>query len=92
MNTNQTPEHTEHKPIVNVEHGPIVTIKVDNKPVHIHRGHTTVAEIKEAGNVPLAYDLNQIVAGKLIPLPDDGSVTIKGGEEFISHPKDSQSS
>ena len=92
MNTNQIHENTENKPIVNTEHGPIVIIEVDNKPVHIHRGRNTVAEIKEAGSVPLAYDLDQIVNGKLIPLSDDGSVTIKGDEKFISHPKDSQSS
>lgn len=91
MNTNKSNEHTENKPIVDTEHGPIVIIEVDNKPIHIHRGHQTVAEIKEAGNVPLAYDLDQVVNGKLIPLPDDGSVTIKGGEKFIGHSKDGQS-
>jgi hypothetical protein len=74
------------------EHGPVVTIEVDNKPVHIHRGHRTVVEIKIAGGVPLAYDLEQVIDGKLKLLPDDGSVTIKGGEIFISHPKDSQAS
>jgi hypothetical protein len=92
MNTNQIHENKENKPVVDTEHGPIVIIEVDNKSVHIHRGHRTVEEIKEAGNVPLAYDLNQVVDGKLIPLPDNGSMTIKGGEKFISHPKDSQSS
>ncbi len=65
-----------------------VKIIVDNVTREIHRGRRTVAEIKEVGHVPLAYTLVQIEDGKLNALPDDGSVVIKGGEEFKSHPKD----
>ena len=70
------------------QHGPIVTIVINNNDVEVHRGRRTVAEIKQAGNVPLADDLEQIIDGKLDPLPDDGAVTIKGCEKFVSHPKD----
>ncbi|MDE2039850.1 MAG: hypothetical protein KGO96_08500 [Elusimicrobia bacterium] len=58
----------------------------------IHRGHQTVAQIKTAAGVPLAYDLEQVVNGKLVPLADDGAVTLKGDEKFISHPKDNAAS
>lgn len=74
------------------QHGPMVNIVVDNEPVTIHRGRASVADIKSAANVPLAYDLEQVVAGTLTLLPDDGAVTIKGGEIFVSHPKDAASS
>lgn len=74
------------------EHGRYVTIMVNNVPISIHRGHRTVEEIKAAANVPLADDLEQIIDGKLTPLPDDGAVTLKGGEQFISHPKGGSSS
>ncbi len=74
------------------EHGAYVMITVNTIPVSIHRGHRTVAEIKTAANVPLADDLEQVIDGKLTPLADDGSVTLKGGEQFISHPKDGSSS
>lgn len=87
--TERRMEHAQHE---HPEHGPIVEIEVDNKLVDIHRGRRTVEEIKTAGGVPLAYDLEQVIHGKLTLLPDDGSVTIKGGEKFISHPKDSQAS
>jgi hypothetical protein len=70
------------------EHGPIVSITVDTKSRQIHRGRRTVAEIKGVGEVPLSFDLEQLVDGKLTLLDDDGSVTIKGGEQFFSHPKD----
>lgn len=74
------------------QHGDIVTITIDGKPVSIHRGHQTVAAIKLAGGVNPAYDLEQIIDGRLVLLPDDGAVTIKGGEEFVSHPKSGTSS
>ncbi len=73
------------------EEGPEVTITVNNMPKLIHRGHRTVAEIKAVGGVPQADDLEQVVDGKLVPLRDDGAVTIKGREVFVSHPKDSAS-
>ncbi len=72
--------------------GPQVTITINNVLKHIHRGHQTVAAIKTLGGVPLADDLEEVVNGRLKPLADDGAVTIKGGEVFISHPKDSGSS
>jgi len=70
------------------EGGPDVTITVDTKPYKIHRGHQTVAEIKKVAGVPLAFELEQLINGKLVPLSDDGAVTLKGGEVFLSHPKD----
>ena len=69
-----------------------VSISINGVTKQIHRGSHTVAEIKTLGDVPLADDLEQVIDGKLTPLPDDGRVTIKGGEIFVSHPKDSGSS
>lgn len=68
--------------------GPLVTITINNAQKPIHRGRQTVAAIKEAGGVPQADDLDQLVDGVLTNLPDDGAVTIKGGEVFVSHVKD----
>lgn len=69
-----------------------VKIWVDGKERPIKAGEQTVAEIKKVGKVPQTYDLDQVVDGKLKPLPDDGVVTIQGGEKFQSHPKDGGSS
>ncbi len=74
------------------EPGPDVKIWIGRDAFTIHRGSHTVAEIKALGGVPLADDLVQIVNGQLVPLADDGRVTIKGGERFKSHPKDSGAS
>jgi len=91
--TTDTPKQNDkdqhdHPPGDTPEHGPQVTITVDTKPYKIHRGRQTVAAIKTVAGVPLAFDLEQLVEGKLTPLADDASVTLKGGEVFLSHPKD----
>lgn len=71
----------------------MVTVTVNDKTVQIHRGSREVSEIKRLGGVPTADDLAQVIEGEpLKPLPDDGRVVLKGGEEFVSHPKDSGSS
>ena len=70
----------------------IVTIKVNTIDRDIHRGRQPVSEIKRVGEVQQADELAQVVDGKLVPLDDSGAVTIKGGEVFVSHPRDSSSS
>jgi hypothetical protein len=69
-----------------------VTITVNNVQVKIHRGRQSVSAIKTAGQVDQVDALDQVIDGKLVGLPDDGAVTIKGGEGFISHHKDNSSS
>lgn len=81
----ETSDHENHM-------GPMVNITINNVKHEIHRGHQTVITIKTVGKVPLADDLEEVVDKKLIPLPDDGAITLKGGEIFVSHPKDSGSS
>ncbi len=66
----------------------LVVIHINKKEYKVKPGSYTVAAIKEIGGVPFADDLEQIVDGKLVPLPDNGSVLIKGGEKFVSHPKE----
>jgi len=74
------------------ELGPEVKIQINGVSKLIHRGHQTVAEIKKLGGVPLADELEQLIDGKLKPLPDDGAVAIKGGEVFMSHVRSGGSS
>lgn len=69
-----------------------VTIKINDIDRKIMPGWRTVAEIKNIGEVPLAYELEQVIDGKLIPLDDNGRVEIAGCEEFYGHVKDGSSS
>lgn len=69
-----------------------VTITINNNQYEVHRGHHDIVELKTLAGIPLAYDLNIVINSSLEVLADDGGVTIKGGEEFISNPKDGASS
>jgi hypothetical protein len=69
-----------------------VVIVVNDINREILPGLRTVVEIKNVGKVPLAYDLEEVINGKLTPLKDDGKVEIKGGEHFFGHVKDGSSS
>ncbi|MBS1501479.1 MAG: multiubiquitin domain-containing protein [Bacteroidetes bacterium] len=70
----------------------LVVIEVDGKKYPVKPGKYTVAQIKVIGKVPAGYDLEEVVAGKLDLLADNGSVEIKGCEVFKSHVKDGSSS
>lgn len=69
-----------------------VTVKGVAKTVEITKGNHSVIEIKEKGGVPQAFELEQKVNGRLIPLKNDAIIDIKGGEEFIGHVCDGSSS
>jgi hypothetical protein len=78
----KNPSHDDHQ---DPEHGREVTIKINNEDVRIHRGRQSVTQLKAAGHVDPAEELEQIINGIFTPLADDGSVVIKGGEIFVSH-------
>ena len=64
----------------------LVTIEMNGTAFSIHRGHQTVTQIKDACKVDPNYVIERIGDdGQLTLLPDDGGVTIKGKERFISH-------
>jgi hypothetical protein len=71
---------------------PLVTIQINRDDYQIARGRHTVADIKRLAKVPPTDDLEQVVDGELVPLPDDGHVVIRGSETFVSHPKTGASS
>jgi hypothetical protein len=69
-----------------------VTITVDGQAYSIHRGHQPVSAIKAAAGVAQAYQLDQDISGVLTPIDQNGAVTIKGGEIFVSYPATGSSS
>lgn len=64
----------------------MVEITIANDVYPIHRGNQKVSSIKELGKINPNFILVQIIGDQLNDLPNDGSVTIKGGEKFKSHP------
>lgn len=69
-----------------------VPIFVNKDKYFVNRGPETVAYLKELDHVPPADELEELIQGKLEPLPDSGTIDIKGGEKFFSHPRTGSSS
>jgi len=68
------------------DHGDdFVTITINGTIYKIHRGKYTVLELKTLAHIAIADEFNQVVDGNLIPIPNDGSIHIKGGEIFASN-------
>jgi len=83
---------TEQQMENNEENCEEVEITINGNAYEVPPGRITVVELKRLGGIPQAHELEQIVGGKFVPLADDGEVILKGGEEFIGHPRDSASS
>jgi hypothetical protein len=69
----------------------VVTVTIDEKLFEIKKGEYSGSDLKKIGKVPLGYELEQIKDG-IHTVEDNDIVNISGGEVFISHPKDGQSS
>ena len=77
----QTERNAEHP----TEHHELVKITINNHPYDVHRGRQSVAALKTLAGIPSSDELDEVIHGQLDPLPDDGAVTIKGGEDFKSN-------
>jgi len=69
-----------------------VTITINGEIYPIKQGETAVKEIKDLGSVQHGDELVQIIDGDITPLDDGASLCIKGGEVFVSHPRQGGSS
>jgi len=70
----------------------LVSIKINDKAHQIKRGPHTVVELKKIGGVAPSDELSELVKGKLVPLQDQQTVSVKGGEEFFSCKREGTSS
>jgi hypothetical protein len=60
--------------------------KTDRRKVEFQQDQVTGAQIKEAAKVPLDSDLAHRVEGKLVLVPNDETITIKDGDQFVVLP------
>ena len=91
--SNDTEQQAAHQPESDdPQHGPEVTITINNAPYQVHRGRETVVYLKEIAGISQSFELDELEDGRLVSLADDGSITIKGGEEFKSNLKVGHSS
>ena len=69
-----------------------VGITIDGRRLEIHRGSYVVADLKRHIGVDATYELDEVIHGEFRPLADEGRITIKGDEIFISHVRTGSSS
>jgi hypothetical protein len=70
----------------------IVQVTIDGKHKSVQAGTYTVAELKRVLGVEPSRVLDEVIGGEFKELPDNGAVHIKGGEIFVSHVRQGQSS
>jgi hypothetical protein len=70
----------------------IVQVTIDGKHKPIQAGTYTVTELKRVLGVDASRVLDEVIGGEFKELPDNGTFHIKGGEIFVSHVRQGQSS
>lgn len=70
----------------------LVQVTIDGKHKTIQAGKYTVSELKRVLGVDPSRVLDEVIGGEFKELPDNGTVHIEGGEVFISHVRQGQSS
>lgn len=62
-----------------------VEVTVDTTERRVRSGDYTVSDFKSEVKVDAAKELEQLINGKYEPLEDSATITIHGGETFLSH-------
>ena len=70
----------------------LVQATIDGKHKTIQAGTYTVTELKWVLGVDPSRVLDDVIGGEFKELPDNGTVHVKGGEIFVSHVRQGQSS
>ncbi len=70
----------------------LVFITINRVRYDIPRGQLAVTSLKDWAEILAADELDQIIHGKFEPVADDATLEIKGGEVFISRPREAGSS
>jgi hypothetical protein len=70
----------------------LVQVTIDGKHKTIQAGTYTVVELKRVLGVDPSRVLDEVVCGEFKELSDGGTVHVKGGEIFVSHVRQGQSS
>jgi hypothetical protein len=70
----------------------LVQVTIDGKQTTIQAGMYTVTELKRVLGIDPSRVLDEVIGGEFKELPDNGTVHVKGGEIFVSHVRQGQSS
>jgi hypothetical protein len=62
-----------------------VSIRINDKPVELPKGHYTGADLKKVGQVPENEVLYRVAGHELHEVHDDKSIEVHAEEWFVSH-------
>lgn len=79
----ETGSHADGRPVV---------IELNGEVRHIRAGEYTGRTLKAALDVPSEHELEQVIKGEFKPVANDQKIRIQGGEKFVSHCGQGQSS
>jgi hypothetical protein len=72
--------------------GELVEVELNGTPRRIARGEYTGRTLKVALGVPVEHELDGVIRGEFKEIPNDKKVEVHGGEKFVSHCGQGQSS
>jgi hypothetical protein len=70
----------------------LVQVDLNGMPREIRRGEYTGRTLKLVLGAPAEHELDKVVNGEFIPIANDEKIHIHGGEKFVSHCGQGQSS
>ena len=70
----------------------LVEVELNGTPKRIAGGEYTGRTLKLALGVPVEYELDEVIHGEFKEIPNDKKVHVHGGEKFVSHCGQGQSS
>jgi hypothetical protein len=70
----------------------LVEVELNGIEKRIPRGEYTGRTLKLALGVPVEHELDQVIKHEFRPIANDAKLHIKGGEKFVSHCGQGQSS
>ncbi len=74
------------------DHPHLVEVELNGTHKHIAGGEYTGRTLKLALGVPVEHELDQVIHHEFRPIANDARIDIHGGEKFVSHCGQGQSS
>ena len=74
------------------EQGKRVEVELNGAKKHIAAGEYTGSALKKILGVPIEHELDQVVHHEFKEIANDAKVRVKGGEKYVSHCGQGQSS
>jgi hypothetical protein len=87
-----TTNETVHSAAAEDHERKLVEVELNGTPKRIAGGEYTGRTLKLALGVPVEHELDEVIKGEFKEIPNDKKVHVHGGDKFVSHCGQGQSS